>query len=585
MALRIQPLFTVAALTVAWAGRAAVADVTNGGFEDGQGSGADGWTLESTAKPPPRMQFVDDHPHSGAGCARITIVAPGSPASLRQRYPLDQFGRYELTAWLRSAEPGLAVQVDLRELKGPQIPVAIKTFTVGTEWQRVAVRGIAPNTVDGAVSISCSSAGTLFVDDVSVAARPPETVDVPAVLPRPVDPLYFGMHFHEGPIHTAYPPELEPKYLRLWDDHVSWSVLEPKKGQWDFTRLDAIVAHAPPDVRIILMLGQTPDWASTGPEEKGAYGMGSAYMPRDIGDWRDYLQTVGTRYKGRIKYWEVWNECNWRTFWRDSITNMVRLTRATHDVLKAIDPTNVILSPGFTKDLGEGFINQWFYEGAGKDVDVISYHFYPTPSVDAAFVMAQDVMELKRSYGCADLPLFDTEYGEKRRFRQVPILGQMNLLYWFAGIEQQTYYTYDDKAFGLTLETSPGHFDPARLNAAGVAYAQTRQWMLGATAVAWSVLPDRIHTVEFTRPGGYRCHAVWKLPPKSAPQDPVLPHEGMVPEAAMVAEDAVRPTPFAVPADWHVTTMRDLAGHRQPVTGGVVQVTDSPILLETGALP
>ena len=582
MASRFWTLFALALLVVAGSGGAAVAGVTDGGFE-GSAAG-DGWAVESKAVPAPRLEVVADHPHGGGRCARVTATA-GSPTSLRRRYPLEQFGRYELTAWLRSGEPGAAVQVDLRELRGPQVAVAIKTFTVGTEWQRVTVRGIAPDTTDGAIAITLGSAGTLFVDDVSVVAEPPRTVGVPPALARAVDPAYFGMHFHEGPIHTAYPPELDPKVLRLWDDHVSWSVLEPKKGQWDFGRLDAIVAHAPPDVRIILMLGQTPAWASSRPEEKGAYGMGSAYMPRDIQDWRDYLQTVGTRYKGRIKCWEVWNECNWKTFWKGNVTDMVRLTRATHDVLKAIDPTNVILSPGFTKDLGEGFINQWFHEGAGRDVDVISYHFYPTPSVDAAFVMAQDLMELKRSYGCGDLPLWDTEYGEKRRFRQVPILGQMNLLYWFAGVEHQDYYTYDDKAFGLTAETSPGHFDAAKLNAAGVAYAQTRQWMIGATGAAWSVLPDRVHVVEFTRPGGYRCYGVWKLPAASAPQDPVLPHEGMVPEAAMVAEDAVRPTPFAVPAEWGVTTMRDLAGHRRAVTGGQVLVTDAPVLLETGAVP
>jgi hypothetical protein len=581
-------LLCVAVLSAGAAVRLAFAqDVVNGGFEQNPNaaSGIDGWEIHSTTKPAATLSLSSEDPHTGARCAQVENAVAGSRASLRQKYHLEQFDHYELTAWLRSDQPAMPVQVDLREAQGPQIPLAIKTFSIGTEWKQVTVRGIAPDTVDGAISISSDAAGKFFVDDVSLVKAPRETLNVPFVLSEPVDALYFGMHYHEGPIHTPYLPELAPGYLRLWDDHVAWAHLEPKKGQFDFARLDAIVAHAPPDMRIILVLGQTPGWATSRPETKGAYGPGSAFMPRDIQDWRDYIHAVATRYKGRIKYFEVWNECNWRTFWLDGVTNMVKLTHAAHDELKAVDPTNVVLSPGFTKDLGEEFINEWFYEGAGNDVDVIAYHFYPSvASVDASFIMAQDLMELKKSYGFGDLPLFNTEYGEKRPYRQAAIVGEMNLLYWFAGMRQIDYYTYDDKVFGLTLETTPGHFDTMRVNDAGIAYAQTRKWMIGATGVAWTIMPNGIHCMEFRRPGGYRCFAVWKVPDSNAPHDQSLPHEHMVPEQAMVAPSAVAPTPFAIPADWHITTMRDLTGDRHAVTSGEVLLTDSPILLETSAI-
>ena len=73
-------------------------------------------------------------------------------------------------------------------------------------------------------------------------------------------------------------------------------------------------------------------------------------------------------------------------------------------------------------------------------------------------------------------------------------------------------------------------------------------------------------------------------PDGNAPHDPALPHEHLVPEQAMAAPSALAPTPFAIPADWHITVMRDLAGARRAVKSGKVLVTDSPILLETGAL-
>ena len=114
-------------------------------------------------------------------------------------------------------------------------------------------------------------------------------------------------------------------------------------------------------------------------------------------------------------------------------------------------------------------------------------------------------------------------------------------------------------------------------------YAQTRKWMLGATAKSWSILPDRVHCVAFQRPDGGHSYAVWRTPAHSAPQNPVLPREGMVPEAAMVAEDAVKPTPFTIPASWHIATAHDLDGGVNDLASNQILVTDSPILLQDAA--
>jgi hypothetical protein len=145
--------------------RAQANEATNAGFEThGETAGSiANWMLDSRAGSDATLETVADRPHGGEKCAKMTLIAAGSRASLRQKHALDQFCHYELSAWLRSDRPDTAIQVDLRELKGPQIPVAIKTFTIGSGWQKVTVRGYAPATVDGAISISSSAQGSVFV--------------------------------------------------------------------------------------------------------------------------------------------------------------------------------------------------------------------------------------------------------------------------------------------------------------------------------------------------------------------------------------------------------------------------------------
>ena len=105
--------------------------------------------------------------------------------------------------------------------------------------------------------------------------------------------------------------------LRLWDDlqGTTWAELEPAKGVWNWALLDNFVEaaeeHGVSD--ILLTLGQTPGWASSSPDTASGLfvlSAGAPAPPADIQDWRDYVTAVAQRYKGRIRYYEIWNEPN-----------------------------------------------------------------------------------------------------------------------------------------------------------------------------------------------------------------------------------------------------------------------------------
>ena len=69
--------------------------------------------------------------------------------------------------------------------------------------------------------------------------------------------------------------------------------------------------------------------------------------PGDMQDFVNYAAAVATRYKGRIRYYQVWNEPNIYPEWGNQAVNPEAYTDLlcrTHDAFKAIDPSITIIS-------------------------------------------------------------------------------------------------------------------------------------------------------------------------------------------------------------------------------------------------
>ena len=83
-----------------------------------------------------------------------------------------------------------------------------------------------------------------------------------------------------------------------------WKIVEPKQGQWDYSRLDAVVELADKNgIRLLPILDYDVPWASP------------AWKHQD--KWLEYVSRTVTRYKGRLSHWEIWNEENSDSMWRD----------------------------------------------------------------------------------------------------------------------------------------------------------------------------------------------------------------------------------------------------------------------------
>src|SRR5262249_17382382 len=157
---------------------------------------------------------------------------------------------------------------------------------------------------------------------------------------------------------------------RLWDAGVNWPDLEPNKGQWQFGRLDRFVALAHQHgTSILLPLGGSPWWASSRPQLASPYSPGFTAMPANLDDWRSYVKTVATRYKGRIPAYEIWNEPNLNDFWSGTTAQMLTLTKEASEIIHSVDPSALVVSPSATADYGVPWLQEFLRQGGGQYVD------------------------------------------------------------------------------------------------------------------------------------------------------------------------------------------------------------------------
>ena len=161
---------------------------------------------------------------------------------------------------------------------------------------------------------------------------------------------------------------------------------EPHKSVWE--KYDNIVDLAEKHgVRVIARLDAPPRWAHQGYADLGDFG-----PPADFKDYADYVDAVATRYKGRITYWQIWNEPNIFPEWGNQRANpedYAKLLCAAHAHLKQIDPNNVVIAAALSPTIGQDgggypggglsdliFMQRMYQAGAGACFDIAATQGY-----------------------------------------------------------------------------------------------------------------------------------------------------------------------------------------------------------------
>ncbi len=155
---------------------------------------------------------------------------------------------------------------------------------------------------------------------------------------------------------------------------VGWVSFEPRKGEfssWWFARLDRVVkACLDRGIEPQFVIISTPGWANDN--------RGWTYPPARPSDISGFVRALAFRYRGRVRYFEVWNEPDVATYWRPSpdATAYVQMLKAAHAAAKEANPESVIISGGLLgNDLD--FVQRMYDAGAKGYFDLLGLHLYP----------------------------------------------------------------------------------------------------------------------------------------------------------------------------------------------------------------
>lgn len=92
-------------------------------------------------------------------------------------------------------------------------------------------------------------------------------------------------------------------------DSVEWGSLQPERDVWNWERMDFLVnLYSALGIEHQALFAFTAKWAAPLEAQQSRNWLDWNRCAPDLDAWRTYVRTMAERYRGRIRYWEVWNE-------------------------------------------------------------------------------------------------------------------------------------------------------------------------------------------------------------------------------------------------------------------------------------
>jgi Cellulase (glycosyl hydrolase family 5) len=331
------------------------------------------------------------------------------------------------------------------------------------------------------------------------AETPPPNLTPPAIK-IPVN--YFGLHIlHLLQAKDTDWPDVSFGAWRLWDAHVSWNFLEPRKGQYNFSLLDEYIQIAKQkNVDLILTLAVTPPWADNGVH-------GGTKPPSDLGDWQAFVTTVAQRYAGKIHYYEILNEPDHSAWFTGTMQEAINMDAAAYTAIKAADPSNIVLSPPIDGDPdGRDWLDQFLKLGGGKYVDIYAFHFYVGGYPEMLVTKFQLVQTILAKYGEDKKLIWNTEAGWPF-YLMTPDLAsdyivRAYIINWALGIRRLYLYAWDHPRLGLAPD---GQQNTPMVEA----YGRIAHWLQGSTMTHCQQVENGIWIANLTLFDGTEAKLAW----------------------------------------------------------------------------
>ena len=142
----------------------------------------------------------------------------------------------------------------------------------------------------------------------------------------------------------------------------------------------------------------------------------------NVADWKadpkictDHVRNLATRYKGKVKYWEIFNEPNAPGMIEPNgmkPEDYVELLKQAYEIFKEIDPEAKVVGPCGTSNYHD-WTEQVLAAGGGAYFDILSFHNYISMSPLRNYEMGRvaAVKASMRKHLGRELPMWNSECG------------------------------------------------------------------------------------------------------------------------------------------------------------------------------
>lgn len=258
---------------------------------------------------------------------------------------------------------------------------------------------------------------------------------------------------------------------------------------------------------IDFVLSRTPSWTSSNGTISGVPG---------TSDWDAWVTKVVTAFKGKIKYYEVWNEPNDPASWVGTNAQMLVLAQHAQSIIHSIDSSALVATPTATEQGGATWLNTYLAQsGAPAAADFVTFHSYngvssTYASAEAMVAVIQDYKTVANTYGLGSKPFMSTEgswYNSPNYVNTSPAIANYLAKYMaehlMNGCVSAIWYALDaGPEFGQLYASGT-------LNSAGLAYEQMQTWLTGATLTSSGVDGSGTYYLYVTLPSGHPGALVW----------------------------------------------------------------------------
>ncbi len=193
---------------------------------------------------------------------------------------------------------------------------------------------------------------------------------------------------------------------------IVWSDIHRGFRQYDFSGYDALIDQLTGQgLTLLVLLHYNKERLDASGKEVWSD------PPESLEEFADYVGATVSRYKNKVKHWEIWNEPNHPVYWsksKDDMKTYVQLLKLAYSAAKKADPDSFVINGGITEPVIEDVRN--FYKAGGKNfTDAITIHTFldpASPNVAATFdAIVDGVQKVMAEFGDADKKIWITEMG------------------------------------------------------------------------------------------------------------------------------------------------------------------------------